>query len=142
MLGPLLFNIFINDMFYFDLESEICNFADDATIYACDKPIDTVIGKLDDDLQKFLDWFKENGMCANPVKIQMMFLGLRINNSLCLQILMGRKQSEQVKLLGVQVDNKLHFNVHVEEFYQKINHKLCAFSTIRPFLYSEELRHS
>ena len=32
VLGPLLFNIFINDLFLTDLESEICNFADDATI--------------------------------------------------------------------------------------------------------------
>ena len=43
VLDPLLFNIFINDMFYLDLKSEICNFADNAKIYACDKSIDTVI---------------------------------------------------------------------------------------------------
>ena len=72
VLGPLLFNIFINDMFYSDLESEICHFANDTTIYACDKSIDTVIVKLDD-LQKILNWLKENGMCANPAKFQMMF---------------------------------------------------------------------
>ena len=29
VLSPLLFNIFMNDMFYLDLKSEICNFADD-----------------------------------------------------------------------------------------------------------------
>ena len=55
-----IFNIFINDMFYLDLESAICNFADDTTIYACDKSIDTVIVKLEDDLQKILNWFIEN----------------------------------------------------------------------------------
>ena len=43
MLGPLLFNIFVNDMLYINLEFEICNFADDKTIYACDKCIDTVL---------------------------------------------------------------------------------------------------
>ena len=32
--GPLLFNIFINDLFFTDLESEICKFADDTAIYA------------------------------------------------------------------------------------------------------------
>ena len=46
VLGPLLFNIFINDMFYIGLECEICNFADYTTIYACDRSIDTVIMKL------------------------------------------------------------------------------------------------
>ena len=33
MLGPLLFNIFINDIFFFIEKSEICNFADDNTVY-------------------------------------------------------------------------------------------------------------
>ena len=60
-------------MFYLDLESEICNFADVTAIYTCKKSTYTVIVKLEDDLQKILDWFKENGMCANPAKFQMMF---------------------------------------------------------------------
>ena len=33
ILGPLLFNIFINDIFLFLEETNICNFADDNTIY-------------------------------------------------------------------------------------------------------------
>ena len=33
MLGPLLFNIFINDMFYSDLECKTCNFVDDRETY-------------------------------------------------------------------------------------------------------------
>ncbi len=68
VLGPLLFNIFINDLFFAYLGSEICSFADDTTIYACDTSIDTVTIKLKDDLQKLLDWFKNNRMCANPAK--------------------------------------------------------------------------
>ena len=35
ILGPLLFNIFINDLFLFITQSEFCNFADDNTIYSC-----------------------------------------------------------------------------------------------------------
>ena len=135
MLNPLLFNIFINDMLYLDLESEICNFADDTKTYACDKSVDTVIVKLEDDLQKILDWFKENGMCTNPAKFQMMFLGLEIDNFLCLNIHGQKiKQSEHVKLFGVEIDDKLNFDMHVKELCQKMNQKLCAFSRIRPFL--------
>ena len=60
VLGPLLFNIFINDLFYTDLESEKCNFADDTTFYACDTSVNAIIVKIKDDLQKFLDLFKDN----------------------------------------------------------------------------------
>ena len=42
VLGPLLFNVFINDLFYRDLESEVCNFADDTTIYSCNSNKDSV----------------------------------------------------------------------------------------------------
>ena len=141
VLGPLLFNIFINDLFFTDLESEICNFADDTTIYACDTSIDAVTIKLKDDLQKPLDWFKNNGMCANPAKFQMMFLGLKSDKSFILNIGGQQvKQSEQVKLLGVQIDNSLKFDAHVKELCRKINQKLCAFSRIRPFLNEEKAK--
>ena len=73
----------------------------DTTIYAYDRSIDTVIEKLEDDLQKILDWLRENGICANPAEFQMTFLGLRINNSLCLNI-DGQKvmQSDLVNCLA------------------------------------------
>ena len=50
VLGPLLFNIFISDLFYMELESKICNFADDTTIYACDTHVEAVMTRLEGDL--------------------------------------------------------------------------------------------
>jgi len=37
VLGPLLFNIYINDLFYIIEQTNICNFADDTTLYACNR---------------------------------------------------------------------------------------------------------
>ena len=34
ILGPILFNIFINDLIFSIQETEVCNFADDTTIYS------------------------------------------------------------------------------------------------------------
>ena len=34
ILGPLLFNIFLNDIFFFVKDSKITNYADDNTLYA------------------------------------------------------------------------------------------------------------
>ena len=39
VLSPLVFNIFINDLFLMSLDSEICNFADDNTMFVCSNTI-------------------------------------------------------------------------------------------------------
>ena len=49
VLSPLFFNIFINDSFLMRLESEICNFADDNTIFACGNTIQDIVIKLEND---------------------------------------------------------------------------------------------
>ena len=47
ILGPILFNVFINDLFLFRKETDICNFADDSTLYVCGKDLKTVSSKLE-----------------------------------------------------------------------------------------------
>ena len=89
VLGPLLFNIFINDLFLMSLKSEICNFADDNTIFACGNTIQEIVIKLENDLGLLLDWFAKNGMIANPEKFQILFLGL--SDQRCLRLNIGGK---------------------------------------------------
>ena len=36
VLGPLLFNIYINDLFFLAENTNVCNYGDDTTFYACD----------------------------------------------------------------------------------------------------------
>ena len=86
VLGPLLFNVFINDFFHFIKKSSTTNFADDNTIYAYGKNLSEVIYKLEEDIENALDWFNINGMVANPDKFQLMFLGTREKVKLCLKI--------------------------------------------------------
>ena len=50
ILGPLLFNIFINDLFFSIQKSEVCNFADDNTLFCGDKNLDLVFLNLNSEL--------------------------------------------------------------------------------------------
>ena len=68
------------------LESEICNFADDNTIFACGNAIQEIVIKLENDLGRLLVWFSKNGMIANPEKFQIMFLCLSDQRRLHLNI--------------------------------------------------------
>ena len=46
ILGPLLFNIFINDLFMFTTQCDVCNYADDNSLYAIDSDFTVVKSKL------------------------------------------------------------------------------------------------
>ena len=78
ILGPLLFNIVINDLFFVIEKSDICNFADDNTLYSCGANLKTVLGNLEHDASKLLYWFKINSMKANPEKFQFMILSKKL----------------------------------------------------------------
>ena len=41
ILGPLLFNIYINDLLFLDIKSDLCNFADDNTLHVSDLSFNT-----------------------------------------------------------------------------------------------------
>ena len=47
ILGPLLFNIYLNDLFFVLDGVDICNFADDTTPYVCGKSLNDVLSKLE-----------------------------------------------------------------------------------------------
>ena len=42
-LSFLLFNIFVNDLFFFSAKREICSFADDNSLYSCGMNLDNMI---------------------------------------------------------------------------------------------------
>ena len=66
--GPLLFDIFINDIFHTDLDCNICNFADDITLFSCRQSLDMLITEVQNASTSILFWFDQNGMVANAVK--------------------------------------------------------------------------
>ena len=74
ILGPLLFNIFINDLSFVIEKFDICSFWDDNTLYSCGVNLKTVLKNLKHDVSKLLYWFKINSMKANPEKFQFMIL--------------------------------------------------------------------
>ena len=46
ILGPLIFNIFLNDLFFFLIDANLSNYAGDSTLYVYNKSVETVICNL------------------------------------------------------------------------------------------------
>ena len=68
VLGPLLFNIYINDLFYAVENSSICNFADDTTPYLCGYKVNEVKRDVEDNCATLVAWFKDNFLPLNADK--------------------------------------------------------------------------
>ena len=75
ILGPLLFHIFLNDIFYSLIEGSLCNFADDNTISVTATNTDELLQLVKINTKKCLDLFKSNEMIANPSKFQAITIG-------------------------------------------------------------------
>ena len=60
VLGPLLFNIYINDIFFQFVDTHVCNFADDTTLTACGIKMDDLLHELEDNTLSAILWFENN----------------------------------------------------------------------------------
>ena len=141
LLGPLLFNIFINDLFLFIRKSGICNFADDNTLYSVGKNIENVISDLKTDLVGVMEWFKINSLKANPGKFQFMVLGNKDERSFNIHINNIKiKNLNEVTLLGIKIDKNLTFKKHISELCRSASYKLHTLCRIRKYLTFEKAK--
>ena len=140
ILGPLLFNIYINDIFLFLDEDNLANYADDTTPYATGNCLECVLKKLEDDANIIATWFKDNGLKINEDKCHLLVpkhgkdVYITVN---------GEKIKGEVsaKLLGVTMNNKLDFTEHVSGLCKKASQKLHALYRISPYINKDRKRN-
>ena len=141
LLGPLLFNIFINDLFLFIRKSGVCNFADDNTLYSFEKNIENVISDLKTDLIGVIEWFKINSLKANSGKFQFMVIGNKGERSCNIHINNVKiNNSKEVTLLGIEIDKNLTFKKHISELCIRASYKLHTLRRIRKYLTVEKAK--
>lgn len=113
VLGPLLFNVFVNDLCVL-LSSFKLSFADDLKLYRIIfSPADCVI--MQEDVNSLLMWCSDNGMRVNSKKCKVISFSRSINQ-INYQYVMETELLERVTSicdLGVTIDSKIRFNEHV-----------------------------
>ena len=108
LLGPLLFNIFLTDIFF--CPTEIANCADDNTPYGTGDCFNKTLQKLGASNILF-KWFSNNYIVANADRCHLPAstseeVSVKIENEII-------KNSLQEKLLGIVKDNRLTFEAYV-----------------------------
>jgi len=140
VLGPLLFNIYLNDLFFMLKEIEVCNFADDTTPFVCDQELFVVIEKLEKHANLAIVWFENNFMKLNTDKCHLLVSGHKFEHVF---LKVGEDtiwESDKVKLLGITIDKELKFDEHVSHICLKANQKLSVLSRMCNFLSLEKRR--
>ena len=141
ILGSILFNIFINDLFLWIEEASLHNFADDNTLSAFASSIQELISILENDSEIAIKWFKENGMSVNPEK----FHGIILNRcgrhpDLHKMNFSGFEITTEkiVNLLGINIDYKINFNKHIDTLCRKAAGQLNAIGRMEKYIGENE----
>ena len=117
-------------------ECTLYNYADDNS-FSCKAPtIDAMISNLHSDGNRAIKWFTDNRMQANPEKFQFMMISrdedssrsLTLNDSTIIF------SEDHVKVLGVVIDSKLNFSLHVSTICNKASRQLNALVRISNYL--------
>lgn len=137
LLGPILFLIFVNNMFLVDTDADIISFADDTVLLYTDESWEHLNENIKTDFTKFIHWANDNKLTINFEKTHFIPFYSYRNMSphyTTLEFIQPDNSSfviksrESIKYLGVYLDNQLKWNVHV-------NHTVNKLRTIIPILY-------
>ena len=140
VVGPTIFNYFINDLFMFEDDFKIANYADDNSIYATAPSRILLLDKLSKATCIAIKWFTSNSLQANPQKFQFIVFGKKVRDEkLMISENVHIECSKIVKLLGVSLDQELNFNAHVKIVCRKAAWQLTALGRISKYL-SQEAR--
>ena len=139
ILGPLLFNIYINDIFLFTQEDRVANYADDTTPYAIESNYVELLETLHLDSQILLKWFNVNFFKLNAEKCKLLISSK--DSGLSLEIGGGTVTCEKsVKLLGIKIDNQLTYSEHISSICKKVSLKLHALARVSYLMGKDKLR--
>ena len=127
-LGPLLFNIYLNDLLFAIKDVEVCNFADDTTPFVCDLELNTALNKLEENPAIALTWFEINYMKLNSDKCHLLVSGHHYEEMFVNIEKDKIWESKSVKPLGITIDKELKFDKHIDQVCLKANKKLNVLS--------------
>lgn len=141
-LGPVLFILYINDFVKHLKFSNIKLFADDTCIYLSHKDIDEAINLINSDLATIFNVISKNKLKLNINKTHAMIITkkkniikenirITINNE-------PIKIVENVKYLGIIIDEKLKLNEHMNNTINKIGKKANVLNRVGKKLNMEQ----
>ena len=138
VLGPLLFLIYVNDIYSCIDDATVKLFADDTNLFVSGQTIDEVSAMANICISKLNTWFLANRLSLSLDKTCFSVFGIR-NDSVrsTVELRLGNMILKQVnccKYLGIIIDNNLTWLEHINYIYNKIIKFTSIFYKIRHIL--------
>ena len=144
VLGPLLFVIYMNDLYSLPLKAEIITFADDTSLLYSGQTKDTVQTDFDHDQQILLPWFKNNQLHLNADKCKCMVFAYKTPewaNTIQLKTDKGEfERVKEIKYLGLVIDEKLTWKKHSLYMQSKLRKQNYLFYHLKSYFNSWHLQ--
>ena len=136
ILGPILFNIFINDLCFVIKKTNLHGFADDNTLSTVSNTIEGILNLLSNDANIATDWLANNDMIANPSKFQLI---LPSKSKVIPQVSLKVKDktitnTNEVEILGITIDEHLKFDTHISNLIQNASGQLHSMYRLNQYL--------
>jgi len=141
ILGPLLFLIYVNDMYKASSIISSIMYADDTTLFYSHNNIKLMFETMNTELENLNLWFRANKLSLNCDKTnyilfhktgQLLSLPLKIPDLLINNKTI--KREKQAKFLGVQIDENLSWRNHIGHIESKISSAIGILYKSRSFL--------
>ena len=137
ILGPLIFILYVNDIFSsINQDSSIFMYADDTLILCKSDNINEVTSKAKVTLEKIMQWCEVNKLSINYKKTKYMVVKhTKVPTEPCLEV-NGLKINtvQQYEYLGMLLDDKLAMNEYADAMWKKANSKVGILARIRRFI--------
>ena len=132
VLGPMFFNIFINDLFLQMKTVQLNMYADDGQLYTADTDPISLERRISHEASSANAWYEINGMIANPSKHQGMILG-KTDHQFNFSV------NDSLELLGITIDKDLSFKQHVSSTCKKVNNQFGVMTRFGKLMSTETM---
>ena len=136
IVGPILFNAFLND-FVYDIENDsVHNFADDNTLSCFVKTVKDLINVLKEESDVAINWFSRNEMIVNLDKFKSIILTKDKSDDIPTGF--SIKKEKSVKLLGIHLENRLNSNLRINTICKSSSSQLNTLVRLKKCLSFEQ----
>ena len=142
VLGPILYLIYVNELPTISNLFSLCLFADDTTMIFKNSNPNDLVRTCNVGMEVFYSWCCANRLSINVSKTNLMLFSNNLDPGDISEVYMNNvriQYASSAKFLGIMIDDKLKFNLHINNIAQKISKNCGIFYKLKQYVSTNTL---